>query len=186
MRTSNCNWNASLTVRCDSPHQFSSPLLTRTHTADFLFVTCNTAILPRCLLPPVTSFPRLINVNSSPQAPPLFDPALRLNSSSHVRIRAPSDSEKRTWSDNLNAPGMSYDPYFGEEAHFTGILISPVLYGTCRRAPPARPLVRAHFACSVYSRDPHSAVLQKYGHAIYPRPPVSSGDSYLTPRSCFR
>ena len=164
--TSHCNWNASLTVRCDSSHPLSSSPQTGTHTADFLFDICNATIrlaLPPLLWLPVTSFPRLfLHLETSPP----FDPALRLNSSSPVHIRIPSESGKQPWSDILNASGISYGLYLEEEVYLTGIFISSVLYGTCRRTPPARPPVRAHFACSVYSRDPHCTVLRTYGGAV--------------------
>ena len=133
--TSHCNWNASLTVRCDSSHPLSSPPQTGTRTADFLFDICNPAIrlaLPRLLWLPVT-FPRLfLHLESCPP----FDPALRLNPSSPVHIRTPSESRKQPWSDNLNPSGTSDGLYLEEEVYFTGIPISSVLYGTCRRVPP--------------------------------------------------
>ena len=49
------------------------------------------------------------------------------------------------WSDNPNAPNITYSVYFAEKATFAGMLISSILYGEREMLPPARPSVGAHF-----------------------------------------
>ena len=39
------------------------------------------------------------------------------------------DTQHRPWSDNPNAPKISYHLYFDEKAHFAGSLVNSILYG---------------------------------------------------------
>lgn len=54
-----------------------------------------------------------------------------------------SDSQKRPWSSNPNAPKIPYDLYFREKANFAGLFIGPILYGA-HEAPPTGMPIHAH------------------------------------------
>ena len=51
-----------------------------------------------------------------------------------------SDFQQRPWSDDLNAPKISYLVYFVEKSSFAGILIGSILYGAHKISSPTRPL----------------------------------------------
>ena len=70
-----------------------------------------------------------------------------------------SDALQKLWSDNLNAPVISYGLYIYEKLSLAGNLVSSILYGTRKKFPPARPSDLAHL---VYSRDPYHGVLPIY------------------------
>ena len=40
-----------------------------------------------------------------------------------------SDSQEQLWSDNPNAPKITYALYFAEKSYFAGILLAAILYG---------------------------------------------------------
>ena len=46
-----------------------------------------------------------------------------------------SNSQQTPWSNNRNAPKISYHLYIQEKIYFFGILVDPILYGT-RKIPP--------------------------------------------------
>ena len=77
-----------------------------------------------------------------------------------------SDSQETPWSDNPNAPKISYHLYFGEKSSFAGTLIGVILYGT----PNTPPTYVSVYPCSVclfgYSRNDYRTVLQMYDHVI--------------------
>ena len=77
-----------------------------------------------------------------------------------------SDPRRTPWSDNPNAPQISYYQYFEEKAYVSGIFISSILYGTPNAPTPTRSLICAHFVCPVYSRDDHCVVLQMHRRLI--------------------
>ena len=41
-----------------------------------------------------------------------------------------ADSPSQPWTNNPNAPKITYDLYFREKATFSGVLIGSILYGT--------------------------------------------------------
>lgn len=73
-----------------------------------------------------------------------------------------SDYQEQPWSDNPIAPKIPHNLYFGEKANFAGVLIGSILHGAPEIHPPARSSIRAHFAYTGHSRDPHRTVLQMY------------------------
>ena len=84
-----------------------------------------------------------------------------------------SDSQEKPWSDDPNAPEITYDLYFTEKAWFAGNLIASLLYGTPGHP---RPSTHAHSVCPVDSRDRHHCVLPMYGRAV--QPCLSQGGAY--------
>ena len=55
-----------------------------------------------------------------------------------------ASSQEKLWSDNLNAPKISYDLYFYEKAALAGASIGSILYGT-----PKRPLLHVRLSRSL-------------------------------------
>ena len=70
--------------------------------------------------PPATPSPPLI--------PPTAEMGVQLSIPAVIDTNPPANSAK-PWSDNPNAPQISYDLYFQEKADFSGILIASILYG---------------------------------------------------------
>ena len=60
-----------------------------------------------------------------------------------------SGPQQNPWSNNPNAPKISYGLYSDEKSWFAGVLTASILYGTRKTPPPSRPYIRAHFICSV-------------------------------------
>ena len=60
-----------------------------------------------------------------------------------------NSSGQRLWSNNPNAPEISYVQYVGEKTVFAGYLIGPILYGTPKTPLPPHPSTRAHSARSI-------------------------------------
>ena len=54
-----------------------------------------------------------------------------------------SDSGNKPWSDNPNAPKISYEIYLEEKSYFAGTFIGAMLYGM-RKRPPTCPLIHIH------------------------------------------
>ena len=74
-----------------------------------------------------------------------------------------SDSQQTSWSNDPNAPNVSYPVYNYEKTYFAGIFIGSALYGTRKASLPTRPSIRAHIICLVYFRDHHRAILPVHG-----------------------
>jgi len=55
-----------------------------------------------------------------------------------------SDSQGQPWSDNPNAPKISYGWYYAEKTWFAGTLISSILYGARKMTLSSLPSIRAH------------------------------------------
>ena len=85
--------------------------------------------------PPVTSLPSGFKAFSPSQNPLL--PRLVLPSAAilHRAQLDMSDSHPMPWSDNPNAPKISYPLYFREKSSFAGSLIGTILYGTSKTPP---------------------------------------------------
>ena len=60
-----------------------------------------------------------------------------------------SGSQQRPWSDNPNAPVISYSAYLDEKAWFAGTVFSSVLYGTPKTGLFTHSSIGAHSVCSV-------------------------------------
>ena len=74
--------------------------------------------------------------------------------------------ELQPWSNDPNAPDITYMTYFEEKSAFAGNLIASILYGTSMTHPPTRPSARAHFACLVFLRIRYRSVLQMYDRPV--------------------
>ena len=79
---------------------------------------------------------------------------------------AMSDSQLKLWSDNPNAPKISYDQYFEEKVYFAGVLLGSILYGTREARSPTRLSADPHFVSPVSSRDRHRVVLPMHLRAV--------------------
>jgi len=77
-----------------------------------------------------------------------------------------SDSHLKPWSDNPNAPKISYDRYFEEKVYFAGVLLGSILYGEREARSPTRLSADIHFVSLIYSRNRHHAVLPMHLRAI--------------------
>ena len=75
-----------------------------------------------------------------------------------------SDPQGRPRSGNSSALNITY---LEEKNWFAGHCIGAILYGARKGSPAdAFARTRAHFVCSVYSRDARCAVLQMYGSTV--------------------
>ena len=77
-----------------------------------------------------------------------------------------SDPRERPWSDDPNAPKITYNLYFEEKAYLAGSFIASILYGKRKVPPLTRPPVRTHSVCSVDPRSPHRAILPMYDRFV--------------------
>ena len=62
-----------------------------------------------------------------------------------VHVQTMSDPQQKLWSNNLNAPKVTYDLHLREKSNFAGLLIGSILYGMSKTPSPTFPFVRAHF-----------------------------------------
>ena len=55
-----------------------------------------------------------------------------------------SGSQQMPWSNNSNAPNISYGTYLIEKSGLAGLFVGSMLYGTPKTPPPACPTIRSH------------------------------------------
>ena len=84
-------------------------------------------------------FCRSLSVGCESSLPPLPLPFHKL-----VNICNMSDSQRKSWSNNPDAPNISYDVYLNEKSDFAGLFVGSMLYGIHKTSPPTHLAIRAH------------------------------------------
>ena len=115
--------------------------------------------LPKPLYPVAPCFPSRSALHLGIPSP-LLDPRSTKSLTSYASgTWTMSNSQLKPWSDNPNAPKISYDQYFEEKVYFVGVFLGSILYGTHEARFHTRLMADTYFVSPVYSRDRHRVVL---------------------------